>query len=275
MKWDLVAEQTYLPKIGWMKTVFHRPLEGQVRSVTVSMTPTGTFFVSFLTRREIPIPAYTGDKIGIDLGLKHFLTTSAGQKIENPRHLKKAQKRLKRRQRDLARKQKGSKSREKARRNLAKAHEKVVHQRQDFLHKLSYQLVNENQVIRLETLNITGMMQNHRLAGAIGAVAWHEFLRQLDYKGKRYGCLLDFIPPFYPSSKLCSVCAYRYAELSLSERTWTCPDCGTVHDRDINAAINIRNYPTAGTVGNHASGEGEVSLVSLGKTLDEARSYRL
>jgi putative transposase len=275
VKWNLETEQTYLPKIGWMKTVFHRPFEGQVRSITVSMTPTGKFYLSFLTRREIPVPSYTGDEIGIDLGLSHFLTTSNGEKIENPRHLSKAQKRLKRLRRKLSRKQKGSKSRERARRKVAKAHEKVVHQRQDFLHKLSHQLVNENQVIRLETLNIKGMMQNHRLAGAIGAVGWHEFIRQLAYKGKRYGCLLDFIPPFYPSSKLCSLCGYRHADLLLAERTWTCPECATAHDRDINAAINIRNYPTAGTVGNHASGEGAVPLVSLGETFDEARSYRL
>ena len=275
VKWDFETEQTYLPKIGWVKTVFHRPIEGQVRNITVSMTPTGKFYVSFLTRREIPAPSYSGDEIGIDLGLTHFLTSSNGQKIENPRHLQKAQKRLKRRQRELSRKQNGSKSRERARRKLARAHEKVAHQRRDFLHKLSYKLVNENQVIRMETLNIKGMMQNHRLAGAIGAVGWHEFIRQLEYKGRLYGCLLDFIPAFYPSSKLCSICGYRHAELSLSERVWTCPDCETAHDRDINAAINIRNYPTAGTVGNHASGEGEVPLVLIGETLDEARSYRL
>jgi putative transposase len=274
MKWDLEIEQTYLPKIGWIKTVFHRPVQGQVRNLTVSMTPTGKFFVSFMTRCEIPVPAYEGNVIGIDLGLKHFLTTSNGQKIENPRHLQKAQKRLKRRQRELSRKQNGSKSRERTRRKLEKTHEKVSNQRQDFLHKLSYQLVNESQVIRLETLNIKGMMQNHRLAGAIGSASWHEFIRQLEYKGKRYDCLLEFAPPFYPSSKLCSVCGY-HAELSLSERVWTCPDCGTKHDRDINAAINIRNYPTAGTVGNHASGEGAVPLFSAGETLNEARSYRL
>jgi putative transposase len=275
VKWNVETEQTYLPKIGWIKTVFHRPIEGQVKNVTVSLTPTGKFYISFLSQREMPVPAYEGAEIGIDLGLKHFLASSTGPKVENPRHLQKAQKRLKRRQRELSRKQKGSKSRERARMRLAKAHEKVSHQRQDFLHNLSYQLVNENQVIRMETLNIKGMMQNHRLAGAIGSASWHEFIRQLEYKGKLYGCLLDFIPPFYPSSKLCSVCAYRHAELTLAERHWTCPECGTEHDRDINAAINIRNYPTAGTVGNHASGEGEAPLVSLGQTLDEARSYRL
>lgn len=275
VKWNFETEQTYLPKIGWIKTVFHRPIEGQVRHVTVSMSPTGKFFVSFLSRREIPVPEYIGDEIGIDLGLKDFLTTSNGEKIENPRHLQKAQKRLKRHQRELSRKQKGSKSREKARRKVAKAHEKVANQRQDFLHKLSYKLVNENQVIRMETLHIKGMMQNHKLAGAIGSVGWHEFKRQLEYKGKLYGCLLEFIPPFYPSSKLCSVCGYRHAELTLSERYWTCPDCGTEHERDINAAINIRNYPTAGTVGKHASGEGQVPLVSLGEALNEARSYHL
>jgi len=274
-KWNLETEQTYIPKIGWIKTVFHRLFEGQVKNLTVSMTPTGKFYVSFLCKREVPIPAYEGAELGIDLGLSHFLTTSTGEKVETPRHLQRALKQLKRRQRALSRKQKGSKSREKERRKLAKAHEKVSHQRADSLHKLSYRLVNENQVIRLESLNIKGMMQNHHLAQAIGAVGWHEFKRQLEYKGKLYGCLIELIPPFYPSSKLCSVCAYRYAELKLSERVWTCPTCGTIHDRDINAAINIRNYPTAGTVGKYASGEGSVPLVSLGESLVEARSYQL
>jgi putative transposase len=158
---------------------------------------------------------------------------------------------------------------------VAQAHEKVGNQRKDFLHKLSYQLTHENQVIKLESLNIKGMMQNHRLAQSIGAVSWHEFIRQLEYKAKLYGCDLVFVPRFYPSSKLCSSCGYHHSDLKLSEREWTCPICLTVHDHDINAAINIRNYPTAGTVGNQASGEGKVPLVSPGKTLVEARSYRL
>ena len=274
-KLDSAAEQTFIPKIGWVKTVFHRPLKGEMRNITISLNPSGQFHVSILCRYEIEVPVYEGKAIGIDLGLTHFLTTSEGEKIENPRHLKKALKKLKRRQRDLSRKQKGSKSRERARRKVAKAHQKVANQRKDFLHKLSYRLVNENQVIGLESLNIRGMMQNRKLAQSIGAVSWHEFIRQLEYKGKRYGCDLVFAPVFYPSSKTCSTCAYRYQDLKLAERDWHCPHCGAKHDRDINAAINLRNYLTAGTVGNHASGEGEVPLVSLGETLDKARSYRL
>jgi putative transposase len=249
-KIDLLKEQTFLPKLGWLKTVFHRPMQGEIRSASVLMTASGKFFIVFLCRYEIEKPAPEGNRIGIDLGLSHFLTTSEGRKVANPRHLQKAQKRIKRRQKQLARKQKGSKSYEKARKRLAIAHEKVVNQRDDFLHKLSYRLVNENQVISLESLNIKGMMQNHKLAQSISSAAWKEFIRQLEYKGKRYACELVFVPPFYPSSKLCSECGNLYAELSLSEREWCCGSCGTVHDRDINAAINIRNYLTAGSVGN-------------------------
>lgn len=181
----------------------------------------------------------------VSMGLNHFLTTSEGEKVENPRHLKKALRKLKRRQRQLSRKQKGSKSRERARRKVAKAHQKVANQRKDFLHKLSYRLVNEKQVIGLESLNIRGMMQNHKLAQSIGAVSWHEFIRQLEYKGQRYGCDLVFASAFYPSSKTCSSCGYRYQDLQLSERDWVCPECGTKHDRDINATHNLRNYLTA------------------------------
>ena len=221
-----------------------------MRSITVSLNPSGQFHVSILCQHEVESPVYEGNAIGIDLGLSHFLTSSEGEKIENPRHLKKALKRLKRRQRQLSRKQKGSKSCQRARRKVAKAHQKVVNQRQDFLHKLSYRLVNENQVIGLESLNVRGMMQNRRLAQSIGSVGWSEFVRQLVYKGKRYGCDLVFAPNFYPSSKTCSSCGYVQRDLQLSEREWCCPDCGAEHDRDINAAINLRNYLTAGTVGN-------------------------
>jgi putative transposase len=274
-KVDLETEQTFLPKIGWVKTVFHRQMQGTMSSITVSMTASGEFYAAFLCQREVEAPLYKGDAIGIDLGLSHFLTTSEGEKVANPRHLKQGLKRLKRRQRQLSRKQKGSKSRERARKKLAKAHQKVVNQRKDFLHKLSYRLVNENQVIGLESLNIRGMMHHHRLAQSIGSVGWHEFIRQLEYKGQWYACELVFVPRFYPGSKTCSNCGYRYQDLQLSEREWCCPDCQSVHDRDINAAINMRQYLTAGTVGIQASGEGQAPLVSPGKTLDEARSYRL
>jgi putative transposase len=272
---NLETEQTFIPKIGWVKTVFYRPLKGTMRNMTVSLNPSGQFHISIQCQYEQEVPAYEGKLLGVDLGLTNFLTTSEGDKPANPRYLQKAQKRLKRRQRELSRKQKGSKSRQRARRKLAKAHQKVVNQRKDFLHKLSHRLTTENQGIGLETLNIRGMMQNHRLAQSIGSVGWYEFVRQLEYKGKRYGCDIVFAPPFYPSSKMCSNCRFIYASLRLSEREWQCEECGAIHDRDINAAINLRNYLTAGTVGNYAGGEGEVPLFSTGQTLDEARSYRL
>jgi putative transposase len=160
--------------------------------------------------------------------------------------------RLKHLSKALSRKQEGSATWHKARRRIAKLHEKIRNQRQDFLHRLSYHWTHENQVIRLETLNVRGMLQNRRLAQAISSVAWSELKRQLRYKGAWYGCHIEEIPMFYPSSQLCNHCGYRYRDLSLSEREWQCPDCGTYHDRDINAARNIRDYrnpPTAGAVG--------------------------
>lgn len=248
-KVDLTAEQTFIPKIGWVKTVFHQPIRGEMRNITVSLSPSGQFHVSIQCRYEMKAPVYAGGSIGIDLGLDHFLTTSDGVKVENPRHLQKALKRLKHRQRQLSRKQMGSKARERARRQLAKAHQKVANQRKDFLNKLSYRLVNDNQVISLKNLDIRGMMQEHELAQSIGAMGWNEFIRQLKYKGQRYGCDLLIAPAFYPSSSICSNCGHLHANLQLSELEWQCPDCKTSHDTSINAAINLKNYPTAGSVG--------------------------
>jgi putative transposase len=222
----LAAEQTFIPKIGWVKTVFHRPMPGKMKRITVSLLPSGNFYISFLCEREEPVPVYQGKATGIDLGLSHFLTTSEGQKVENPRHLQKALRQLKRRQRQLSRKQKGSKGYERARRKVAKAHEKVANQRKDFLHRLSYRLVHENQVISLESLNIQGMMQNHRLAQSIGSVSWREFIRQLEYKGKWYGCDLVFVPPYYPSSKTCSFVAISTETCDFRNVTGLAPTAG-------------------------------------------------
>jgi len=175
--------------------------------------------------------------------LKDFAIVSDGiktSKFANPKHLAKHERNLQRKQRKLARKEKGSKSREKSRKLVARVHERVSNTRQDFLHKLSRKLVDDNQVIVVESLHVKGMVRNHKLAKAISDVGWGMFVNFLQYKLDREGKVLVEIDRWFPSSKLCSNCHYQIGEMSLEVRSWTCPSCGTHHDRDGNAATNIR-----------------------------------
>ena len=235
---------TTFPKLGNIETVFERRFEGAVKTVTVSMETTGKFFVSFLVDdgKELPKtePIDSGKVIGIDLGLIHFLTTSNGGRVENPRFLKKNAKKIAKLDRRMRRKTKGGKNRAKARLKLALAHEKSRNRRRDFLHKLSTRLVRENQAVCLEDLSVKGMMGNHKLARSIGDVAWGEFSSMLKYKSDWQGKHLLQIGRFDPSSKMCHKCGNINRDLLLRDRTWTCPECGAELDRDINAAINIR-----------------------------------
>ena len=230
--------------IGIVKAKIHRPIEGKIKTVTISKTPSGKYLASILTEIEGENPQYKEGKIyGIDLGLKHFAVVTDGKKIskyDNPKHLAKHEKNLKRKQRKLARKQKGSKSRNKYRRVVAKVYERVSNSRQDFLHKLSYKLVSDSQAVIVEDLHVKGMVRNHNLAKAISDVGWGTFSNFLAYKLERKGAKLVKIDKWFPSSKLCSHCYYQVSEMPLDVREWTCPHCGTHHDRDGNAAINIR-----------------------------------
>ena len=245
----------YLPKVGWVKTRFHRPLEGRPKNVTVSKTKTGKYFVSIQCEVEMVEPSARGGEIGIDLGIKSFLATSESWKQDNPCHLQQAEKRLKRLHRQLSRRVKGSAGREKARILLARQHEKVANQRRDFLQKLSTKLVGRYGLIGMEDLNVRGLVKNRRLAKAIAATGWGAFRRMLEYKGKWYGSYVYKVDRFFPSSKTCSNCGYILDELPLSVREWQCPICGTIHDRDINSAINILNETRAGVARSHAGGE--------------------
>jgi putative transposase len=238
--------------IGILKAKIHRLIEGKIKTVTVSKIPSGKYFASILTEVEgVSTPLNTSEKLaitegkiyGIDLGLKHFAVVTDGEKIskyDNPKHLAKYEKNLKRKQKKLARKQKGSNSRNRYRKVVAKVYERVSNSRQDFLHKLSYKLVSDSQAVIVENLHVKGMVRNHKLAKSISDAGWGTFTNFLAYKLERKGGELIEIDRWFPSSKLCSNCFYQVSEMPLDVREWTCPHCGTHHDRDGNAAINIR-----------------------------------
>lgn len=234
-----------VPKVGKIKVVIHRQTEGKLKSITLRKDCCGDYYASLLyeTDEQLPEPEktlYEDDILGTDLGLKSYAAYSNGKKKPNPKPLKRALKKLRRAQKSLSRKKKGSANREKARKILAKAHRLVARRRADFIHKLSRQLIDDNQAVVVESLQIKNMMKNHHLARAIGDAAWGEFVRCLEYKAKKQGKWLIAIDAWFPSSKTCSACGHVLEKLKLSTRSWTCPHCGKVHDRDINAAINIK-----------------------------------
>ncbi len=237
---DMEAGQLALPKLTPLKIIVHRPVEGKTKSATVSRTPSGCYFASILCEVEMKSKSKKrGRVIGLDLGLKSFVVTSDGERVDPPQHFRKAETKLAKLQRQLSRKQKGSKGREKVRLKVARQHEKIANQRADFLHKLSRRLVDESQALYVESLNVKGMMSNHHLAKSIGDSGWSEFVRQLGYKSEWCGCRLGQVDRFFPSSKRHAACGYIYQDLQLSEREWTCPECKQLVDRDANAAANI------------------------------------
>ena len=231
--------QLVLAKIGKLRIRWSRRFKAKPTTVTVSRTPAGQYYVSFrVDERLKPMPAAKA-AIGIDLGLTCFAADSNGTKYRAPHPLRRKMAQLKRAQKALSRKKKGSKNRDKARIRVAKIHQKISDIRCDFQHKLSTQLVRENQTLVIEDLNVRGLLANHNLAGAIGDSGWSEFVRQLEYKSEWYGRTLIRVDRFFPSSKLCSACGFKNESMPLEMRGWTCPSCGTTHDRDINAARNL------------------------------------
>ena len=223
--------------IRWSRQI---PKECEPSSVTVSLHPSGRWHISirFDAPTIQPLPV-SENAVGIDLGVTSLIATSNGEKLANPKHFKKHRKRLKKAQKNLSRKQKGSKNREKARIKVAKIHLKIADSRKDFLHKTTIQLVRENQTITVESLAVKNMVKNHKLALAISDSGWSELIRQLDYKCRWYGRNLVAIDRWFPSSKRCSSCGHIVDKIPLNIREWTCLECGSNHDRDVNASKNI------------------------------------
>jgi putative transposase len=239
-KWD--GRQLTLAKMeDPLNIIWSRPLPGGCKPTTVTVTKdtANRYFVSLLVEEVINALPVTAQMVGVDVGIKSMVALSSGEVVENPGFYVKAEKRLARAQRRLSRKKKGSKNRAKARSRVARLHAKIADKRRDFQHKLSTRIIRENQVICVESLSVKNMLKNHCLAKHISDVGWGEFIRQLEYKSAWYGRTLAKIDRWYPSSKTCSSCQHVLETLSLDYRFWTCPSCGTVHDRDINASKNI------------------------------------
>lgn len=215
------------------------PRAAKVTTVTVSKDAAGRYFVSMLCDDTVAPKPEAASRVGIDLGLTHFAILSTGEKVAAPNTFRKHEAKLAKLQRRLAKKQKGSARRAKAKRKVARLHAKVADARRDFLHKLSTRLINENQVIAIESLAVSNMQKNRHLAKSISDASWAEFVRQLEYKAHWYGRTLVGIDRWYPSSKRCSDCGHTVSKLPLSVREWVCPECGATHDRDINAARNV------------------------------------
>jgi len=230
-----------LPKLGLVQCAVSKKVEGRILSATVSQNPSGKYFVSVCcTDVEVLQYESTGAVIGLDLGLKDFAVSSDGQSHENHKYLRQSEKQLARCQRQLSRKQKGSSNRNKARIRVAKLHERIANQRNDTLHKLTTQIVKGYDLIAIETLRPKNMVKNKRLAKSISDASWGEFVRQLEYKTAWQHKALVKVDPFYPSSQTCSVCGEKNPKTKdLSVRNWVCVECGTEHDRDLNAAKNI------------------------------------
>jgi len=245
IKIDFENSLLYLPKIKTgIKIKLHRVFKGQIKSAAVRMTNGGKYYVSILVETDNvknKVKEPKSKVCGIDLGLEHFaiITNDFGTyKVEHPKYLRKAEKRLKKLQRDLSRKQKGSKNYLKTKLKLAKLHTYISYARNDFLHKLSKTIIDENQVVVVENLNVKGLLKSN-IAKFISDSSWSKFLDYLKYKAEWYERTFIQIDRFFPSSKLCHCCGYKKDDLTLSNRFWTCPVCGTHHDRDTNAFINL------------------------------------
>jgi putative transposase len=266
-QWDVEAKTLTLAKMNAPLNIrWSRPLPDGAKpsTITVSRDMAGRYFVSILVEEDLqPLPHVAQD-VGIDLGLHDTVVLDTGEKVGNPKFFHRDEQRLAKAQCHLARKQKGSKNREKARVKVARIHARINDRRHDFLHKLSTRIIRENQTVCVESLSVKAMVKNRSLAKAISDVGWGEFVRQLTYKSEWYGRTVVAIDKWYPSSKRCFNCGHVLTSLSLDTRQWTCPECGCVHDRDVNAAKNVRAAGLAVSACGEAVRPGRVRPPSAG-----------
>jgi putative transposase len=276
--WKLKGKYIIIRNVGTFKLYLSRPIEGNIKTITIKRSSTNRWYAIFSCDNVPENILPKSDKtVGIDVGIKSFLVDSDGNKVENPTYYKKSEKLLRRRQRVLCRRKKGSNGRRKARIVVAKAHEKVINQRRDFLHKTSSLYIKNYSTLIFEDLNINGMVKNSHLAKSISDTGWGLFYGLCSYKAEEAGRDIIRIPRFEPTSKTCSECGAINQELKLSDRNWLCKSCGTYHDRDFNAAKNIKRVGQTQqelTYGSSQSVSCESTLVECQSKITEVSKFK-
>ena len=271
-KSDLSVGLIFLPKFKTpFKFINHRPFSGELRSVTISKNPDGSYWISFLVREEFEPKQRTGKAVGIDLGLKDLLILSNGVKFDHPKHmLERTNRAIKKVQKQLSKKAKGSNNREKVRLHLAKLYARQTNIKRNYYHLISNYIVTNFDEIFMEDLNVSGMLKNRKLSRAIHEASWSILKSMIQYKSDRNNRNFHQIDRWFPSSKACSCCGWKNAELTLSVRDWTCGSCGTIHDRDLNAAINILNEGQRNCYGEVVYDNNSVATTEWGALLPTA-----